>query len=119
MEFVRPHLSPDVVVQLRVAARCWNIGENYGSFGVFCLSFFKLDRRGEESRDMVTLRKKNMLRDWMSNAATDGWCADCSCVTLAPTTISVQHICEDHDEDTVHLEHHENLANTSRGAALS
>ena len=74
-----------------------------GSFGVFCLSFFKLDRRGEESRDMVTLRKKNMLRDWMSNAATDGWCADCSCVTLAPTTISVQHICEDHDEDTVHL----------------
>ena len=61
---------------------------------------------------MVTLRKKNMLRDWMSNAATDGWCADWACVTLAPTTISVQHICEDHEEDTVHLEHHENLANT-------
>ena len=34
-ELVRPHLSPDVVVQLRVTARCWNIGENYGPFGAF------------------------------------------------------------------------------------
>ena len=34
-ELVRPHLSPDVVVQLRVTARCWNIGEKYGTFGAF------------------------------------------------------------------------------------
>ena len=61
----------------------------------------------------MTLRKKNMLRDRMSNATTHGWCADWTCVvTLAPTTISVQHICEDRDEDTMHLEHHEILANT-------
>ena len=52
-----------------------------------------------------------MLRDWMSNAATDGWCAD--------MTISVQHLCEDHEDDTVHSEHHENLANTLGGATLS
>ena len=31
-------------------------------------------------------------------------------VTPAPKTISEQHTCEDHDEGTVHLEHHENLA---------
>ena len=36
-------------------------------------------------------------------------------MTPAPTTISVQHMCEDHDEDTVHLEHHEILANTAEG----
>ena len=53
-----------------------------------------------------------MLRDWMSNAATDGWCTDWACVTPAPMTISVQHLCEDHDGDTVPSEHHENLANT-------
>ena len=47
-----PLLSLDVVMQLRVTARCWNIGETYGPFGAF---FF---------RDMVTLRKKDMLRDW-------------------------------------------------------
>ena len=32
--------------------------------------------------------------------------------TPATTTISVHHTCEDHDEDTVHLENHEMLANT-------
>ena len=53
-----------------------------------------------------------MLRDWMRHAATDGWCADWACVTPATTTISVHHTCEDHDEDTVHLENHEMLANT-------
>ena len=104
-ECVRP---PDVVVQLRVTAQCWNIGENYGPFSAFFLSH----RRSEDSSDMMTLRKKNMLRDWMSNAATDGWCTDWACVTPAPMTISVQHLCEDHDADTVPSEHHENLANT-------
>ena len=34
-EFVRFYLSPDVVVQLRVTAQCWNIGENCGPFGAF------------------------------------------------------------------------------------
>ena len=62
-EFVRPDLSPDAVVQLRVTAQCWNTGENYGPFGVFFLSPLKLDRRSEGSGDMMTLRKKNMLRD--------------------------------------------------------
>ena len=47
----------------------------------------------------------------MSNAATDGWCADWACVTPAPMTISVQHPCEDHAGDTVPSEHHENLVN--------
>ena len=37
-ELVRPLLSPDVVIQLRLTARCWNIGENYGPFGAFFLS---------------------------------------------------------------------------------
>ena len=91
-EFVRHHLSPDVVVQQRVAARCWNIGENYGPFGAFFLSILKLDRRSEDSSDMMTLRKKNMLGDWISNAATDGWCTDWACVTPAPMTISVEHL---------------------------
>ena len=36
-------------------------------------------------------------------------------MTLTLATKSVQHICEDHDEDTMHLEHHENLANTVEG----
>ena len=36
-ELFRPLLSPDVVVQLRVTARCWNIGENYGPFGALPL----------------------------------------------------------------------------------
>ena len=70
-----------------------------------------LDRRSEDSSDMVTLRKKNMLKDWMRNAATDGWCTDWVCVTLAPKTTSVQQIGEDHDEDTVNLEMNEMLAN--------
>ena len=103
------------MVQLRVTARCWNIGENYGPFGAFFLSLLKWNRRGEDSSDVVTQRKKNMLWDWMSNAATDGWCADWACVTPAPKTISVQHTCEDNGDDTVHLEHHENLANTVEG----
>ena len=30
-------------------------------------------------------------------------------------TISVQHLCEDHEDDTVHSEHHGNLANTVGG----
>ena len=42
----------------------------------------------------------------------DGWCADWACVTPAPKTISVQHICKDHDEDTVNLEQNDILANT-------
>ena len=88
-------------------------------FGAFFLSLRKLDRSGEESRDMVTLRKKNMLEDWMRNAATDSWCADWACVTPAPKTTSVPHICEDHDEDTVRLEHTMKIWPTwSRGAAL-
>ena len=111
-ELVRPHFSPDVVVQLCVTARCWNIGENCGPFGAFLLSLSRLDRRGEDSSDMVTHRKKNMHRDWRSNAATDGWCADWACVTPAPKTISVQHICEDHEDDTVSSEHHDKLAST-------
>ena len=77
-EFVRPYLSPDVVVQLRVTVQCWNIGENYGLFRAFFL--LKLDRRSEDSSDMETLRKMNMLRDWMSDAAMDG-CTDWACVT--------------------------------------
>ena len=84
-EFVRPYLSPDVVVQLRVTVQCWNIGENHGPVGAFFLSLLKLDRRSEDSSDMVTLRQKNMLRDWMSNAAMDGWyrlgMCDRSCAT--------------------------------------
>ena len=72
-ELVHPYVSPGVVVQLRVTARCWNIRDNNGPFGAFFLSLLKLDRRGEDISDMVTLRfKKNMLRDWVSNAATDG-----------------------------------------------
>ena len=31
-ELVRPLLSPDVVIQLRVTAWCWNSGDNYGAF---------------------------------------------------------------------------------------
>ena len=111
-ELVRPHSSPDVVAQLRVTARCGNIGEKYEPFGAFFISLLKFDRRGEKSPDMVKLRTKDMLRDWMRHAATDGWCADWACVTPATTTISVHHTCEDHDEDTVHLENHEMLANT-------
>ena len=114
-EFLRPYLSPDVVVQLRVTAQCWNIGENYGPFGAFFLSQLKLDRRSEDSSDTATLRKKNMLRNWVSNAATDVWCADCACVTPAPKTISVQHSCVDHDGDNAPSGHHENLANTIGG----
>ena len=53
-----------------------------------------------------------MLRDWMRNSATDGWCADWACVTPVLMTITVQHLCEDHDGATVHPVHHENLANT-------
>ena len=56
---------------------------------------------------------EELLRDWMGHAAMDGWCPlYWACVTLAPTTNLVQHVCEDHDEDTMHLEHHENLART-------
>ena len=60
-----------------------------------------------------------MLRDWMRDVATDGWCADWACVTMAPTTISVQHISEDHNEDTVHLENLKIWPILSRGATLS
>ena len=81
LDFVRPYLSPDVVVQLRVTAQRWNIGEHYGPFGAFFLSLLKLGRRSEDSSDMATLRKKNMLRDGVSNAATDCWCIDWACVT--------------------------------------
>ena len=44
-EHVRLLLSQ---VQLRVTARCWNIGENCGPFGAFFLSLLKLDRSGEK-----------------------------------------------------------------------
>ena len=47
-EFGCPYLSPDVVVQLRVTAQCWNTGEHYGSLGAFFLSLLKLDRRSEK-----------------------------------------------------------------------
>ena len=68
------------------------------------LSLSKLDRpSGEGSSDMVTLRKQNVLRDWMCNAATDGWCVEWACETPAPKTLSVQHKCEDHDQDTMKL----------------
>ena len=81
---------------------------------VLCRRFPLLqDWSGEENRDMVTLRTKKKLREWMCNAATDGWCADWACVTPAPITTSVQHISKDHDEDIVNLEHHEKMANTA------
>ena len=101
-EFVRFYLSPDVVVQLRVTARCWNIGENCGPFGAFFFSLLEMDRSGEESRDMVTLRKKDMLREWVCNAATDGWCADWACVAQEPKVTFVHKI--GGDEDAVYLE---------------
>ena len=50
-EFFRPLVSPDAVIQLRVTARCWNIGEDYGPFGAFFLSLLKLDRSGEDCSD--------------------------------------------------------------------
>ena len=79
-----PSFASVIVVQLRVTARCWNFGENYGPFGAFFLSLLKLDRIGEDSSDMVALRKSSWLRDWISNAATDGRCADWACVTPRP-----------------------------------
>ena len=36
-------------------------------------------------------------------------------MTPSPKTISVQQKCEDYDEDTMHLEHHGNLANLVEG----
>ena len=98
-----------------MTARCWNIGENYGPFGAFFLSILKLDGSGEKSRDVVISRKKNMLREWMCNAATNGWCADWACVTPEPKVTSVQQKGEDHDEDTENLEQKEILANTAEG----
>ena len=60
-ELVRPLLSPDVVIQLRVTARCWNIGETYGPFGAFFL------------RDMVTLRKRTCSEtECVTRQRTDG-----------------------------------------------
>ena len=56
-----------------------------------------------------------MLRDWVRNAATDGWCIDWACATPAPMTMTVQHLCEDHDGDTAPSGHHDNLANTIGG----
>ena len=53
-----------------------------------------------------------MLRDLVSDVATDRWCTDWACVTPAPMTKTVQHSCEDNDGDAVLSEHHENLANT-------
>ena len=95
-----------------MTAQCWNIGENHGHFGAFFLSPLKFDRRSEDSSDMATLWKKNMLRDWVSNAATDGWCTDWACVAPAPMITFVQYGCEDHAENTVIWEQNENLANT-------
>ena len=37
-------------------------GGKNGPFGAFFLSLLKMDRSDEVSRDMVTLRKKDMLR---------------------------------------------------------
>ena len=96
-EFVHP--SPDVVVQVRVTVQYWNIGGNYGPFGAFFFSLQKLDRRREDSSDMVTLRKKNMLWYWMSNAAKDGSWTDWACVTPASMFVTVQHLYEDLDGD--------------------
>ena len=62
------------------------------------------DRSGEESLDMVTLRKKDMLREWVRIAATDGWCADWACVVPEPKVTSVQRFGGDYDEDAVFLE---------------
>ena len=59
-----------------------------------------------------------MLKDSMHNAATDGRCTDWACVTLASKTTSVQHTCEDHDEDTMHLEDQENLAKMVEGRSI-
>ena len=68
----------------------------------FLLLPIKMDRSGEESRDMVTLLKKDMLRKWVCNAAKDGWCADWACVAQEPKVTSVQHM--GGDEDAVYLE---------------
>ena len=106
------------MIQLRVTARCWNIEDNYGPFGAFFLSFFKMDQCGEESSDMVTLRKKDMLREWVCNAATEGWCADWACVAPEPKVTYVQQTSGDYDEDAVILEHKKLLAETEKQASL-
>ena len=84
----------------------------------FFLSLSKIDRSGEESRDMVTLRKKDMLREWVRIAATDGWCADWACVVPEPKVTSVQRFGGDYDEDAVFLEQKKFVAETEKQATL-
>ena len=52
-ELLRPLLADDTV-QLRTAARCWNVGDKYGPYGeVFC-SMSKMDQFGRRwYRDRV------------------------------------------------------------------
>ena len=80
--------------------------------------FIKDELGGEGSREMVTLRQKNMLRDWMCDAATDGWCAEWACVTPEPKVTSVQHIGGDYDEDAVFLEQKKFLTETEKQATF-
>ena len=77
-----------------------------------------MDRSGEESRDMVTLRKKDMLREWVCNAARDGWCADWACVAPEPKVTSVQQKGGDNDKDTLFLEQKNYLTETEKQAIL-
>ena len=77
-----------------------------------------MNRSGEESRDMVTLRKKDTLKEWVCNAATDGWCADWACVAPETKITSVQHTGGDYDEDAVFLEQKNFLAEAERQATL-
>ena len=61
----RPLLAPDVVLQVRATARCWNAGEKYEPFGEFFFSLLKIDQFVEKGRDIVTMQKKNMFRNWV------------------------------------------------------
>ena len=105
-ELVRPLLSPDVVAQLRVTTRCWNTVKSYGPFVAFFLTLLRMDRSGEESRDMVTLRKKHMLNGWLA-----------ACVTPVPK-IPSGHIGEEHDEEILNLEHDLKSSSSIRGISM-
>ena len=73
-----------------------------------------MDRSGEVSRDMVTLRKRT-CSEWMCNATTDGRCADWACVDPEPKVTSGQLVGGDCDEDAVNLEQKVFFGSNGRG----
>ena len=71
-ELLRPLLAADDTVKLRIAARCWNVGDKYGPYGEVMFTMLKKEQFERhwhyDPRDKRELCSGSGIRSWTVSA---------------------------------------------------